>query len=99
MDFTGKTAIITGATAGLGRAVAGKMAAGHAAPALIDADADGLHALCEELTSAGTTVYEYVCSMADEQGARQRQGVHNPAGNSTRIIFMKGVTLQASPWY
>ena len=67
MDFTGKTAIITGASAGLGRAVARKMAAGHAALALVDVDAEKLHDLCAELTAGGTTVYEYVCSVADEQ--------------------------------
>lgn len=67
MDFQGKTAIITGASVGLGRAVARQMAAGHAALALVDIDAEKLHALCEELAATGATVYEYVCSVADEQ--------------------------------
>ena len=67
MDFTGKAALITGASAGLGRAVARIMAANHASLALVDIDAEKLHELTEELTSAGAQVLEYVCSVADEQ--------------------------------
>ncbi|AKH42903.1 Glucose 1-dehydrogenase 2 [Croceibacterium atlanticum] len=49
VEFKGKTAIVTGAASGIGKAVAASLAAGGADLALTDINSDALHALAGQL--------------------------------------------------
>jgi NAD(P)-dependent dehydrogenase (short-subunit alcohol dehydrogenase family) len=53
MDFTGRTAVITGAAGGIGRATALRFAAAGAGLHLVDRDAAGLAATAEAISQAG----------------------------------------------
>jgi len=66
MDFTGKTALITGAAVGIGRACALKFAQHHADLVLLDMDADGLERVKKELSAYPVRVEIYECDISDE---------------------------------
>jgi NAD(P)-dependent dehydrogenase (short-subunit alcohol dehydrogenase family) len=51
--FTGKTAIVTGAGSGIGRAIAHAMAKRNANTILIDKDLSSIEKVCEEMGSLG----------------------------------------------
>ncbi len=62
LDFTGKTALITGATGGIGRQIAKKLHAQGATLALTDMNLDTLKAFQAEL---GDRVYVYSANLTD----------------------------------
>ena len=62
LDLTGKTALITGATGGIGRAIAKKMHGQGATLALTDMNMDTLNAFQAEL---GDRVYDYSANLTD----------------------------------
>ena len=70
MNFQGKTALITGAAVGIGRAVAIKLAGQGASLALVDVNEQGLASLKQELAEYGTSVYCYTCDVSDEARVR-----------------------------
>lgn len=65
LDFTGKTALITGATGGIGRQIAQKLHAQGATLALTDMNMDILRAFQAEL---GERVYIYCANLTDTAG-------------------------------
>ena len=67
MDFTGKTALVTGASTGIGRAVAILFAEHHANLVLADMDLEGLKAVREELSPHDVRVEIYQCDVSDER--------------------------------
>ena len=71
MRFENKTALVTGAAFGIGRAVAKKLAADGAALALTDIAMSELETLKDELEASGTTVYVYECDVSDETRVRE----------------------------
>ena len=64
-DFTGHTALVTGAASGLGRATAERFADSGAAVGLLDTDADDLRAFAEELRGRGATAAELPADVTD----------------------------------
>lgn len=64
LDFTGKTALITGATGGIGREITKKLHAQGATLALTDMSADRLKAFQEEL---GARVFIYTANLTDTE--------------------------------
>ena len=64
LDLTGKTALITGATGGIGRQIAKKFHAQGARLALTDMNMDRLQALKAEL---GDRVYVYTANLTESQ--------------------------------
>lgn len=66
MDFTGKTALITGASMGIGRATALEFAEFHADVVLLDVNYEGLEKVREEIKPYGVRVEIYECDISDE---------------------------------
>lgn len=70
MDFKGKTALITGAAVGIGRAVAIKMAQSHAKLVLADLNLQKLEELKAELTVYTNDVLICRCDISNENDVR-----------------------------
>ena len=71
LDFTGKTALVTGASAGIGRATAMELAQYHADLVLLDVDEAGLAQLKEQLSPYGVRIAIYECDISDEARVNQ----------------------------
>jgi NAD(P)-dependent dehydrogenase (short-subunit alcohol dehydrogenase family) len=66
-DFTGKTAFVTGGSAGMGAATVIAFAEAGAKVAIVDRDADAAQRLAEELTMQGLTALAVPCDVTDEE--------------------------------
>ena len=66
MNFKGKTALITGAAAGIGRATAITFAENGATVVIVDIDSEKLMATKEEIENTGAEVFAYICDISDE---------------------------------
>ncbi|MBL6276188.1 SDR family oxidoreductase [Micromonospora fiedleri] len=66
-DFTGGTAVVTGAAGGIGAALAHGLARRGSDLVLLDRDADGLDAVADALRATGRTVHTYQVDLADAQ--------------------------------
>ncbi|MCJ2188063.1 SDR family NAD(P)-dependent oxidoreductase [Novosphingobium beihaiensis] len=64
-DMSGKVALVTGAAAGLGRAVALRLAGLGAAVAIADISAEGLAGTAQEIRAAGGTALELILDLAE----------------------------------
>ncbi len=65
MEFTGKTAIVTGAAVGIGRAVALQLAKGGANVVAVDLDEENLNLLKTELNEHTQKVLTFLCDVSD----------------------------------
>lgn len=65
-DFSGQVALVTGASAGMGRVTAQAFARAGAAVALIDLDEDSVQAAARDLTDEGRSAIGLPCDVADE---------------------------------
>lgn len=65
-DFQGKIALVTGASAGIGRAAALAFAQGGAAVGMVDFDAEKGGAAAREITSLGGKAFFAPCNVTDE---------------------------------
>ena len=63
-DFRGKTAVVTGAASGIGRAIAGALAGRGANLHLVDINATGLESTARELAKLGVEVATTTCDLA-----------------------------------
>ncbi|MDM7458577.1 MAG: SDR family NAD(P)-dependent oxidoreductase [Paracoccus sp. (in: a-proteobacteria)] len=66
-DFTGKTAIVTGAASGIGLAIARELAASGAAVIVSDLDSDACARVADEI---GATARPFAANVADEDAMR-----------------------------
>lgn len=64
--FQGRTAIVTGASSGIGRATAVRLAAEGAAVGCLDVVEAGLKETVESIVSSGATAQAYSCDVSDE---------------------------------
>lgn len=71
MQFTGKNAIITGASIGIGKATAQQMAAKGANLVLVDMNQEGLDAMKEELIPTGADVLCFKCDVGCEDQVKE----------------------------
>lgn len=72
MDFTNKTAVVTGGSRGIGLAIASKLAQGGANIAIlyVGDESEGIKAK-EELSQYGTKVEQYFCDVSDFEASKQ----------------------------
>lgn len=72
MDFTNKTAVVTGGSRGIGLAIASKLAQGGANIAIlyVGDESEGIKAK-EELSQYGTKVEQYFCDVSDFEVSKQ----------------------------
>ncbi len=71
MEFLGKTAMVTGAAVGIGRACAIRLAQEGAALLLLDRDAAALDALQQELAGYSTPILACPCDVSDAAAVQQ----------------------------
>ena len=64
MDFKGKTALVTGAAVGVGKATAIKFAECGADVVIVDMDAEKLDVVKSEIEALGVKVLSYVCDVS-----------------------------------
>jgi 3-oxoacyl-[acyl-carrier protein] reductase len=101
-DFTGKTALVTGGSRGIGRAIATTLARGKASVALNyagnDAAAEEARALCEEAGAARVKLMKFdvadpaACNAAVDEIVKEWGGLHvlvNNAGISLDQLIMR----------
>jgi len=93
----GRVAVVTGAASGIGRAVAGRFAAGGASVVGIDVDAAGLATLVDELGRAGGRAAAYTCDVADPVAvATTIDGVVQQHGGID--VLFNGVGVSGRRW-
>jgi NAD(P)-dependent dehydrogenase (short-subunit alcohol dehydrogenase family) len=99
-DFRGKVVVVTGAAAGLGRALCLRFGAAGSSIVALDRNASALAGLLADLQASGTTAVAEVCDLSREQdcrrviaGAIQRFGgidvLVNNAGITHRSAFAR----------
>jgi 3-oxoacyl-[acyl-carrier protein] reductase len=69
VDLSGKTAIVTGASRGIGKSIAVTLARAGAKVALVARSADKLAETAAEITAAGGTAAVFACDVADSAAA------------------------------
>lgn len=73
VDFTGKTALITGASKGLGKAMALALSQAGASIALVSRDAAKLNSVRQEIENGGGTAAVFAADVSDEDAVKQLQ--------------------------
>lgn len=74
MNFNGQTAMITGASVGIGRATALQMAKDGANLVLLDINEEKLAHLCDELKEYNIKVESFICDVSNEQQVNEVTG-------------------------
>jgi NAD(P)-dependent dehydrogenase (short-subunit alcohol dehydrogenase family) len=102
MRLAHKTAIITGAASGIGRATAQLFAQHGARLLLVDRDGDPLHALADELRTSGHDVLTSACDVADPEAAERGAAIAHGAWGRIDILmtaagFSLGGTATTTP--
>jgi 3-oxoacyl-[acyl-carrier protein] reductase len=92
--LTGKTAVITGASRGIGRAIALEMARSGADVAAIYASSDqAAQELCREIEALGRRAFCYRCDVADFEAAGRAIGrIEGDLGGVDILVNNAGVT-------
>ena len=94
MDFTNKTAVVTGGSRGIGLAIATKLAQGGANIAIlyVGDESEGIKAK-EELSQYGTKVEQYFCDVSDfEASQKVVEKVIEKFGGIDFLINNAGIT-------
>ncbi|MGZ4613666.1 MAG: SDR family NAD(P)-dependent oxidoreductase [Kineosporiaceae bacterium] len=92
--FVGRTAVVTGGSGGLGRAVCDGLAAEGAAVAVVDVDGAAVDATVEALRSAGAKASGHVVDVRDERAVTAlMRAVHAEHGGPHVLVNLAGGSL------
>ena len=86
-DFTGKTAFVTGGSAGMGEAAVRAFAESGANVAIVDRDGEAAQRLADELTEQGLKVLAVQCDVTDEDQVAAAVGATVEAFGSLDMAF------------
>lgn len=94
MSLNGKTALVTGASRGIGRAIALRLAEDGANVAVIYAgSADKAEAVVNEITALGVNAKAYRCNVADSAAVNETvKAVTNDLGKIDVLVNNAGIT-------
>lgn len=94
MSLSGKTALVTGASRGIGRAIALRLAEDGANVAVIYAgSADKAEAVVNEITALGVQAKAYQCNVADSAAVNETvKAVTNDLGKIDILVNNAGIT-------
>lgn len=94
MSLNGKTALVTGASRGIGRAIALRLAEDGANVAVIYAgSADKAEAVVNEITALGVNAKAYRCNVADSASVNETvKAVTNDLGKIDILVNNAGIT-------
>ena len=94
MSLNGKTALVTGASRGIGRAIALRLAEDGANVAVIYAgSADKAEAVVNEITARGVNAKAYQCNVADSAAVNETvKAVTNDLGKIDILVNNAGIT-------
>jgi 3-oxoacyl-[acyl-carrier protein] reductase len=96
VKLTGCTAVVTGASRGIGRAIALRLASGGARVALLARDGDALARVETEIANAGGKALAVVCDVTDSaQVARAADAVRDALAPVRVIVNNAGAVLRA----
>lgn len=91
MKIGGRTAIITGASSGIGRAIATKLAGHGAKVALVARRAEGLNAVVDEIGSGNGVAIAIRCDVSDSLGVRSAKAeIHRQLGPIDILVNAAG---------
>ena len=93
VDLTGQVAVVTGASQGLGRAIAETLAANGAAVAIVARSADKLAAVAAAIRSAGGKAEEFICDVSKAADVTAVvEAIHAKLGRLDILVNNAGVT-------
>ncbi len=96
-EFEGAVAVVTGAAAGIGRAIAQAFSAAGARVVLIDVDKEGLTATTGDIQAKLGKVLSFCCSVADEQAMLDvATEVADKFGRCDVLVNNAGILLRGS---
>lgn len=97
MDYSGRTAVVTGAASGIGRALALDLAGRGANLAISDVDKEGLSETVERCAPSGVTVRSYHLDVADREAfLAHADEVVSDFGTVHLVVNNAGVSVSAS---
>lgn len=105
-SLSDKTAIITGAASGIGRAIALQMARNHCNLFLIDIDREGLDQICQATASFGIQAHACCIDLANpeaishavRQATRQFQAIDILVNNAGICYYGKSTNMRQDQW-
>jgi 3-oxoacyl-[acyl-carrier protein] reductase len=93
VDLSGKTAIVTGASRGIGKAIAMALAASGAKVACVARSADKLKETADEITAAGGTAEVHPCDVTDSEAVTKFvEGLAEKWGQIDVVVNNAGIT-------
>jgi 3-oxoacyl-[acyl-carrier protein] reductase len=93
VDLSGKTAIVTGASRGIGKAIAMRLAAAGAKVACVARSADKLNETVDAITAAGGEAEVHTCDVADSDAVSKLvEGLAEKWGSLDIVINNAGIT-------
>ncbi len=95
VELTGRHAVVTGGAGGLGRAIAGTLAAAGARVSVLDIDADGAAAAAEQIRQAGGVADAAACDVADAGSVAAAFGHAAASGAPDILVNNAGVNPRA----
>lgn len=95
MEFGGKTAVVTGASSGIGRQIAKAFAANGAKVAVIARRETELEALCKEIEDEGGQAAAYPADVRDPKRLEEIfSSVHGQLGGPDIVVHCAGMTVK-----